>query len=128
MLNSLKSDKLKIKLPLNIFQTTHYNHMKELGFGCFAGKETICISPTGDVKVCSHMPKEFIAGNVKQAPILKIWQDSDKLKIFRNLKGNKKCLSCEKYNYCRSGCRRQALVTFGSLNAVDPFCLLNKVI
>lgn len=126
ILNSLESNKVKIKIPLNINQKSKYTHMKELGFGCFAGKESMCISPLGEVKACSHMPKELIAGNIKNDKIEKIWNTSKNLILFRTLEGNKECNSCENYDYCRSGCRYRALFYNKSLNSIDPFCYMRK--
>ena len=43
--------KIKIRAPLNIFGCDDdYEFIPELGFGCFAGKESICIDPIGNVK------------------------------------------------------------------------------
>ena len=128
-LRSKYQDKIKIRAPLNIFGCDDdYEFITELGFGCFAGKESICIDPIGNVKPCSHYPKEFICGNVKDDKIKDIWNNSDILKKFRELKGNKICNNCKKYEYCRGGCRYRCFMN-GDINGIDPFCYLeyNKV-
>lgn len=119
------SEKLRIKLPLNIYDCNEYSYIKELGFGCFAGKESICIDPLGNVRPCSHMPSHFIAGNILDQTLEEIWQNSDILNVFRNLKGNTTCNNCKKYDKCRGGCRHRALLA-GDINGKDPFCYLHK--
>lgn len=116
---------IKIKAPLNIFCNDDYDYIPELGFGCFAGKESICISPIGDVKPCSHFPKEFICGNIRTSSLYDIWNNSPILKQFRNLKGNPTCKSCNSYDKCRAGCRYRSYLS-NNINDIDPFCYLNK--
>ena len=128
-LRSKYQNKIKIRAPLNIFGCDDdYEFITELGFGCFAGKESICIDPIGNVKPCSHYPKEFICGNVKDDKIKDIWNNSGILKKFREFKGNKVCNNCKEYEYCRGGCRYRCFKN-GDINGVDPFCYLeyNKV-
>ena len=120
---------IKIRAPLNIFGCDDdYEFIAELGFGCFAGKESICIDPLGNVKPCSHYPKEFICGNVKKDKLKDIWNNSNILNTFRDLKGNDVCNNCKEYEYCRGGCRYRCFKN-GDINGVDPFCYLkcNKI-
>lgn len=122
----LKYDQnIKIRAPLNVFCDDEYEYIPELGFGCFAGKESMCVDPMGNVRPCSHFPKEFICGNITKDNLSDIWHNSDVLKIFRTLKGNSKCNDCEKYDACRSGCRFRAY-SQGDINGIDPYCYLRK--
>ena len=117
-------DRIKIRAPLNVFGCDDdYEFIEELGFGCFAGKESICIDPLGNVKPCSHYPKEFICGNVKENKVKNIWNNSNILKKFRELKGNNVCNNCKEYEYCRGGCRYRCFKN-GDINGIDPFCYL----
>ena len=116
-------DVIAIRAPLNIYGCDDYEFIPELGFGCFAGKESICIDPLGNVKPCSHYPKEFICGNVKVDNLKDIWNNSKILKQFRELKGNDVCNNCEEYEHCRGGCRYRCFVD-GDINGVDPYCYL----
>lgn len=116
---------IDIKAPLNIFCDDEYEFIEELGFGCFAGKESFCINPLGDVKPCSHFPKEFICGNIKNNTLESIWKNSDILTKFRQLEGNKECNNCDKYTYCRGGCRYRCFMN-GDINGIDPYCYLYK--
>lgn len=123
-LRSKYQKQIKIRAPLNIFGCDDdYEFISELGFGCFAGKESICIDPLGNVKPCSHYPKEFICGNIKEDRLKDIWNSSSILKEFRELKGNDMCNNCEEYEYCRGGCRYRCFRN-GDINGVDPFCYL----
>lgn len=118
--------KIKIRAPLNIFGCDDdYEFIPELGFGCFAGKESICIDPLGNVKPCSHYPKEFICGNVKKDELKHIWNNSSILKQFREFEGNDTCNNCNEYNNCRGGCRYRCFKN-GDINGVDPFCYLKN--
>lgn len=118
--------KIKIRAPLNIFGCDdNYEFIPELGFGCFAGKESICIDPIGNVKPCSNYPKEFICGNVKKDNLKYIWNNSVILKQFRELKGNDICNNCKEYNNCRGGCRYRCFKE-GDINRIDPFCYLKN--
>lgn len=118
-----KYKEITIRAPLNIYGCDDYEFIPELGFGCFAGKESICIDPLGNVKPCSHYPKEFICGNVKVNNLKDIWNNSKILKKFREFKGNETCNNCEKYEYCRGGCRYRCFLE-GNINGVDPYCYL----
>ena len=118
--------KIKIRAPLNIFGCDDdYEFIPELGFGCFAGKESICIDPIGNVKPCSHYPKEFICGNVKKDELRYIWNNSPILKQFREFKGNDTCNNCKEYTNCRGGCRYRCFKD-GNINGIDPFCYLKN--
>lgn len=118
-------DIIDIKAPLNVFCEDDYDYIEELGFGCFAGKESICIDPLGNVKPCSHFPKEFICGNILNEELTDIWHNSSILKKFRNLKGNIKCNECSEYQKCRGGCRYRAFLN-EDINGVDPYCYLEE--
>ena len=102
-----------------------YNYIAELGFGCFAGKESICVDPLGNVRPCSHLPKEFICGNIKNTSLYDVWHESKILKTIRNLKGNETYSNCGKYSKCRGGCRYRAFLN-GDINGIDPYCYEHK--
>lgn len=110
-----------IKAPLNPFCQDEYNYIHELGFGCFAGKESICVDPMGNVKPCSHFPDEFICGNIKNKKLSEIWNDSMILNTFRQFEGNEKCNKCSIYDKCRGGCRYRSFLS-GNINGVDVYC------
>lgn len=119
------SDSIKIKTPLNIYCNEDYEYIEELGFGCFAGKESICVDPLGNIRPCSHYPDEFICGNIKESNLIDIWNNSHILKNFRKFKGNEVCNNCDSYDRCRGGCRYRGYLN-GDINGVDTFCFLHK--
>lgn len=118
-------DRIDIKAPLNIFCEEDYEFIPELGFGCFAGKESICIDPMGNVRPCSHFPSQFICGNIREESLIEMWRSNKILQLFRNLEGNKECNSCKSYKFCRGGCRFRAYKN-GDINGIDPYCYLEK--
>lgn len=124
-LRSKYSDLIKIRAPLNIYCDEDYEYIEELGFGCFAGKESICVDPLGNVRPCSHYPDEFICGNVKENTLTDIWNNSHILKNFREFEGNETCNNCDSYDHCRGGCRYRCYLN-GDINGVDTFCFLHK--
>lgn len=113
--------KITIKAPLNKYCDEEYYYIPELGFGCFAGKESICIDALGNVRACSHFPEEFIAGNIRDKSLKDIWCESDKLRQFREFEGNVFCNECMDYNKCRGGCRYRAFLN-GDINGIDSYC------
>ena len=114
-------EKISIKAPLNPFCKEEYNYIAELGFGCFAGKESICVDPMGNVRPCTHFPDEYICGNIKKEKLEDIWCNSSILNQFRHLKGNEECMGCDYYDKCRGGCRYRAY-SAGDINGVDIYC------
>ncbi len=125
VLKAKYKDIMPIKPPLNIFCDDDYDYIPELGFGCFAGKESMCIDPLGNIRPCSHFPEEYICGNVKEQSLKKVWHNSNILKRFRQLAGNDVCKECESYGKCRGGCRFRAFCN-GNINGIDPYCYMNK--
>lgn len=56
---------IHVKAPINTFCSEESDFIEELGFGCFADKESICIDLLGNVKPCSRFLASFIRGNIK---------------------------------------------------------------
>jgi radical SAM protein with 4Fe4S-binding SPASM domain len=104
---------------------------------CAAGVEGAVISPLGSIYGCSYSPasdpltkdergKEiFVAGNLREQKFSKIWLDSKKWAVFRDLKQykNEKCFSCNHYKHeCVGSCPVMAYNENGALNTFDPYC------
>ena len=88
--------------------------------GCLAGCGFAFVSSTGQVQGCGYMPVP--AGNIKQEPFSKIYQDSEfftRLRDLSNLKG--KCGKCEYRAVC-GGCRARALAATGDCFDEEPYC------
>ena len=92
--------------------------------GCVAGNGLCYVKPNGDVWPCPFVP--LIAGNVREASLPDIWNNSELLTSLRdrsNLKG--KCGSCLYKNVC-GGCRGRAYAHLGDYLGEDPFCFLHQ--
>lgn len=121
-----KSSKVDVILPSSPFTECNGQFIDNLGFGCVAGKDSMTIFPDGEIKACSQMSGEFIAGNAKKDSLKDIWLNSPQFNYFRELEGNATCKTCDVYERCRGGCRYRTLKEYGDINEVDPFCFENK--
>lgn len=93
--------------------------------GCYAGALTVGIDANGDIKGCSCLPKEFVAGNVRNEPFRTIWDDPGRFAY--NLHRDETALSgacarCEYRRVCRAGCTALAYASTGSTGE-NAFCL-----
>lgn len=118
---------IKMVLPVNPFQALadgdQVDVVGELGFGCYAGKESFCVRPTGDVQPCSSFPEHlFNDGNVRDYSLADLWLTGSAMKTFRGLTGSSNCSTCEVYDGCRGGCYLRAFDSTGDINALDPYC------
>jgi len=93
-------------------------------FGCQAGITSIGIDALGDVMPCLAMRAAATCGNVKDIPLKKIWEDSDKLDFNRRFNPNLvlgNCHDCQVLLYCRGGCGSFSLSSNGRFHDA-PFC------
>jgi len=84
---------------------------------CAAGKMTVAISPSGDVRPCTHVSKMY--GNLLQEDLSSIWQ---KMREWRD--GSfipVKCNDCAELPVCSLGCREAANIKKGAYNEIDPW-------
>jgi radical SAM protein with 4Fe4S-binding SPASM domain len=89
--------------------------------GCLGGRTVCFISFRGDVFPCGYLPVK--AGNVREEPLKKIWNDSlifDRLRDRGNLKGF--CGRCDYKTGC-GGCRARAFAECGDYLAEDNSCI-----
>lgn len=103
-------------------QVTFQSHgMSAMTKGCLAGTAVCFISRTGRVQPCGYLP--VAAGDVRQAPLSRIWQESPLFAGLRDpaLLGGK-CGACEYRTVC-SGCRARAYGCSGDYLAEEPFCV-----
>jgi radical SAM protein with 4Fe4S-binding SPASM domain len=118
-LSDSKKYQIRIAPPLNPFMLQDYHFVKELGFGCNAGRESIYIDPTGNVKPCTQFDDSWICGNIREKSLFEIWHNSEVLQKIRKLNGNSSCSKCDLYNKCRGGCRYRALLS-KNIDSIDP--------
>lgn len=103
---------------------------------CAAGREGAVISPYGEIYGCSYSlasipnaPKDkrgkYVAGNLLEEDFLKIWNQSERWAIFRDLDKykNEKCKKCDYYitRRCIGNC---PIMDEKNPAAFDPYCYL----
>jgi radical SAM protein with 4Fe4S-binding SPASM domain len=94
-----------------------------VNLGCQAGRTFLGINAQGDVAPCVHLLDSPIrCGNVREAPLSRIFAESE---ILRTLRGERpvkgKCSRCRYGDSCR-GCRALAYYHTGDYLAEDPVC------
>lgn len=123
-----KKYRIKIVLPVNPYQNIQLegdvpDFVGELGFGCYAGKESFCITPIGNIQPCSSFgPSLYVDGNVKDRRLQDAWLHGSAMNAFRGFKGASACQTCPSYQGCRGGCYLRSLKAYGDVQAVDPYC------
>lgn len=91
--------------------------------GCIGGNELITINPNGDITPCLMMHEKL--GNIYKQSLKEFWENSKKLKDYREKMRNKNCESCKIYDMCRGGCQVRKKVTYGKIKYKDPLCPSN---
>lgn len=115
---------VKAKIEVILPDKKTNSKMLRLGeFGCHCGREICWITQTGEVYPCIFFGDGYLAGNIREEKFIDLWEKS---KEMMRLSGNESCNDCENYKNCRGGCRCRALWQYGDINAIDPFCPLNK--
>lgn len=92
-------------------------------FGRHCGREVCWITQIGDVYPCIFYGDKYLAGNIREATFVDLWNRCREMSRFS---GNEYCNNCAIYEDCRGGCRCRALWQYGDINAVDPYCPLGK--
>lgn len=92
------------------------------GFGCVAGRIAVGITPTGEVSPCLNLPEGFVAGNVRQRPLLELWRTAKVFRTLRSQRACRECAACADYDACRGGCRVRALHSGRGLGGPDTWC------
>lgn len=121
---------IKMVLPVNPYQDrerTGVDTLDELGFGCYAGKESFCITPVGDITPCSSFGRgQYVDGNVRTVALSRAWAHGNSITLFRGLDGSSECRTCSSYSGCRGGCYLRSLRATGELDGTDPYCYERK--
>ncbi len=121
---------------LDLRQTGSHDRIYFKERSCAAGREGAVISPYGEIYGCSYSlasdpnaPKEqrekFVAGNLLEEEFLKIWNQSERWAIYRDLDRYKhgKCKTCDYYigQRCIGNC---PIMDKDNPAAFDPYCYL----
>lgn len=121
-----KKSKIKLVLPVNPYQKFEGDDQDvigELGFGCYAGKESFCVTAVGDIQPCTSFgPLLHVDGNVRERRLIDAWDHGTAMNLFRGLNGSSACRTCPSYNGCRGGCYLRSFSATGDVNATDPYC------
>lgn len=97
------------------------NPAHSISRGCLAGTGFCFISHRGAVRGCGYLDVD--AGNVREQPFKRIWEDAPlfrELRDLRNLKG--KCGLCGYKKIC-GGCRARAYEATGDYLEAEPYCI-----
>jgi radical SAM protein with 4Fe4S-binding SPASM domain len=93
--------------------------------GCGGGIASLGIEANGDIKACSAMASEgFVAGNVRNTKIRKLWSDAPELKFSRCFSKEKLwgfCKDCYYAEDCKAGCIWTANTILGRYGN-NPYC------
>lgn len=96
------------------------------GYGCLAGKISMFVDPFGKVFPCvflgSYLPLTKYE-DVRLHSLQDIWTNGPAFTSLRNLEGNNRCKTCNKYAICRGGCIARTLYAKKSINDPDPWCI-----
>ncbi|MFI6517608.1 radical SAM/SPASM domain-containing protein [Spirillospora sp. NPDC050679] len=121
---------IKMVLPVNPYQDrrkTGVDTLDELGFGCYAGKESFCVTPVGDITPCSSFGRgEYVDGNIRTMSLQEAWLHGRATTLFRGLDGSSACSGCSSYDGCRGGCYLRSLRSTGQIDGTDPYCYERK--
>jgi radical SAM protein with 4Fe4S-binding SPASM domain len=95
---------------------------------CGWGVHRCEIMPNGDVTSCAPITfnkREYIAGNVKSAPLEQIWESQHFARIRQLKQGDFDglCARCPYWKTCLGACRSISYATEGGVLSAHPFCV-----
>jgi len=98
-----------------IFDKVHYEP------SCGVGHSMLYIRANGELCLCptlsSRESDDFYLGNIRTHDIKDVWQNSQKIKMFRD--SHCKITNCKYMEKCRGGCRSRAYLQKLQMNDVD---------
>lgn len=92
--------------------------------GCGGAKMTLGLESHGDIKPCSAMGPEYVAGNVRHDRIQDVWQRSPKMKEMRAFDASQLwgyCRQCYYADACLAGCPWTSTTVLGR-RGNNPYC------
>jgi radical SAM protein with 4Fe4S-binding SPASM domain len=84
--------------------------------------QSATINAYGDSIGCPYLREYVNHGNVRDVPLMEIWDGDPLYKALRSGKVDTSCTSCNKNDGSEGGCRSTAYAFRGSWTAADPFC------
>ena len=91
-------------------------------FGCAAGNLVMAVDSVGNVLPCLFMPGAFVAGSIRDRPLMDLWDTAEPFVRLRDLRPEEPCAGCAERARCGGGCRLRALSNYGRLGAPDTYC------
>ena len=91
---------------------------------CTAGKTACTIGFDGQVRPCSHAVQTY-GSVIKSGGLKQAWSNMRPWRTDEYIPTG--CSECSLRNLCRGGCRSEAFVINGSLDAPDPYCDYDNV-
>lgn len=116
-----QSSRIKIETPGRVPPAYNQKRLFE-GFGSEEGHVSCHISSDGTVAPSGLLSTLMAGGNIKETPLLEIWQKSQAFRNIRSAPGNPVCNACEYFRSCRGGSRARTYISIGSLTEPDPTC------
>ena len=104
---------LGTEIPKCLFNDNTYNYL-DIGTECSAAIDFFVIGPSGHIRVCNH--SQINICNYKDIDKLKAniyWQKFAQKDYLPN-----ECYSCNDFGKCDGGCREEAHIINGSINAL----------
>jgi radical SAM protein with 4Fe4S-binding SPASM domain len=99
---------------------------------CNAGISKCLIRPNGDVVPCPAFKQDsrYIAGNINDQTLRKIWLGSPTFKPFRNFDYRRleECSNCPHVSRCQGRCIAQRVIATGSMFRADPCCPISQTL
>lgn len=84
---------------------------------CSAGRTSLAVSATGDVRPCTHASKVY--GNLKEKSLGAIWEDMSAWRDDSIIPEG--CRSCSELNFCNGGCRVSSHSNCGEWDREDIY-------
>ncbi|MCK5238478.1 MAG: radical SAM protein [Candidatus Thorarchaeota archaeon] len=93
--------------------------------GCQAGISTIGIQSDGAIRGCLSLSERFNEGNIRETPLVDIWNAPNFSSYSRNVINSNlggACSKCEYGTICKGGCSGVSFSLTGGFHR-DPYCL-----
>ncbi|KKQ97652.1 MAG: Radical SAM domain protein [Candidatus Woesebacteria bacterium GW2011_GWB1_39_12] len=94
-----------------------------VGRRCLAGVTSLTIGANCDIRPCSHLDTTY--GNILSEDLVSIWKKMQDWRTGAFLPET--CKFCKLLPKCGGGCRMEAKMINGSLNALDPYSSLEDI-
>src|SRR5260221_1057793 len=84
--------------------------------------QSATVNAYGDSIGCPYLREYVNHGNIRDVPLMEIWDTNPHYKMLRSGKVDSSCTSCDKNDGSEGECRSTAFAVHGGWTAADPFC------